>query len=366
MSVLPGSFYGGSSVLAETPSKLWLVRIDPVLLQKILTAVEDDDGNVWMDVEIGGYEDKVVAAHIKHLVHAGHLEATEVTNLDSPYLEFRITGMTPKGRAHLEELKEGQNAPAEIKRYVDNAFLAKIMEINETRLKRRGDLYVSLAAKGHGRSSSACIIGEVAIEEQCIAELVHHKADLYLEVYGRNSLKIGPDVMRDLSETYANTVGVRKSTLMAEAQLTAVRTNGTSRAYFYAHLGKEASRAVKEVEAKIDLYNLTPKKVEPMAVTNNTYHLVNSRVTHGDDNSTNIVVNEQELFAKLVSVIENSVQNEAERAEILARLDDLKSQKTKTDYLAMMSKFIAAAASVGHVIAPYLPALIEKAEHLGR
>ena len=52
------------------------------------------------------------------------------------------------------------------------------------------------------------------------------------------------------------------------------------------------------------------------------------------------------------------------RTEILARLDDLKSQKSKTDYLAAVPKFISAAASIGHLIGPYLPALIEKAESL--
>jgi hypothetical protein len=60
------------------------------------------------------------------------------------------------------------------------------------------------------------------------------------------------------------------------------------------------------------------------------------------------------------------VQDEAERREILARLDELKGQKTKIDYLAMVPKFVAAAASISHVIGPYLPALIERAESLLR
>ena len=261
---------------------------------------------------------------------------------------------------HLNELSQR----AEIKRYVEKAFLAKIMQMNEIRQKRRGEVYVSLAVKGHSRSSSASTLGEVEVEEGCIAELVLQKADLYIDAYERKGLKIGPDVMRDLSETYANTVEVRKSTLMAEEQLIAVRTNKTSRAHFYAHLGKEASRAVKEAEAKIDLYNLTPKNAEPMTVTNITYHLVNSRVTHGDDNSMNIVVNEQELFDHLATVVAQSVPDEGERSEILARLNELQNQKTKTDYLGMVMKFVTAAASIGHVIAPYLPALIEKAESL--
>jgi hypothetical protein len=252
----------------------------------------------------------------------------------------------------------------EIKKYVHKAFLAKIMQMNEVRREREGDLRASLALKGHSLSSSACIIGEVDIEDECIADLLHQKADLYFEAYKRKGLKIDPDVLRDLSDSQVSLTATRKSTRMAEAQRIAGRTNGGSRAHFFAHLGKKASVAMMEIGAKIDLYNLTSTKAEPMTVNNISYHLVNSRVTHGDDNSINIV-NEKELFDGLAAVITGTVQNESERDEILARLDDLKKQTTKTDYLPMVPKFITAAASIGHLIAPYLPALIEKAESLG-
>ncbi len=93
------------------------------------------------------------------------------------------------------------------------------------------------------------------------------------------------------------------------------------------------------------------------------YHLVNSRVTHGDDNSVNII-NEKELFESLSSAITNAVANESERGEIVACLNELKAQKMKADYLTLVPKLIAAAASIGHVIGPFLPPLIEKAEAL--
>ena len=48
----------------------------------------------------------------------------------------------------------------------------------------------------------------------------------------------------------------------------------------------------------------------------------------------------------------------------MAKLEELKGQKTKADYLAMVPKFVSAAASISHIIAPYLPALIERAESL--
>lgn len=240
------------------------------------------------------------------------------------------------------------------------------MQMNETRRLREGDLRASLASRGHSRSSSAQLLGEVDIEEECIAELLRRKADLYIDAYQRKSMKIGPEVLRDISDSHVSLVATRKSTLMAQAQLTAQRTRSSgSNAHFYAHLGKKASVAMKEIEAKIDLHNLTPKKAEPMTVTNISYHLsgTGNRVVHGDDNSTN-VINEGELFDRLAGVVTSSVSDEAVRAEILARLDDLKTQKSKTDYLATVPKFIAAAASIGHLIGPYLPALIEKAESL--
>jgi hypothetical protein len=140
-------------------------------------------------------------------------------------------------------------------------------------------------------------------------------------------------------------------------------------ANYYSQLGKRASQAMMEIGPKIDLYNLTPQTSAPTPVVNNIFHLFGpgSKVVQGDDHSTNtITVNEKELFQNLASSITSAVADTAERTKILARLDELKAQKTKTDYLAMISKFITAATSIGHIIAPYLPALMEKAEQLAR
>jgi hypothetical protein len=260
-------------------------------------------------------------------------------------------------------------ARAEIKRYVDKAYLAKLMQMNDQRLQRNGDLYVTLHKGGHSRNSSACVLGEVDIEEALMAELLHQTAELYIDAYERKGLKIGPEVMKDLAEKQVGVVATRKATLMAQAQLTAQRTNQMSKANYYSHLGKKASQAMMEIGPKIDLYNLTPQRSEPTPVVNNIFHLSGpgSKVVQGDDHSTNtITVNEKELFQSLASAITSAVADTAERSEILARLDELKAQKTKTDYLAMIPKFIEAATSIGHIIAPYLPALMEKAEQLGR
>jgi hypothetical protein len=255
---------------------------------------------------------------------------------------------------------------AEIKRYVDTAFIAKVLRMNDVREERKLDRRRHFAVKGHSPNSNSCVLAEVDIEEECIAELLHQKGDLYLEAYNRKGLKIGPDVLRDLSETQMHTIGVRKSMLMAEAQLTAVRTGTNSKAHFFAHLGRKASVTIKEIEAKIGLHNLTPSQSsEPVTMTNINYHLsgVGNRIVHGDDHSVTII-NERELFDGLAATITSAVQTLDERSDILATLDELKQQKTKTDYLALVPKFITAASSIGHLIAPYLSALVERAESL--
>ena len=48
------------------------------------------------------------------------------------------------------------------------------------------------------------MIGEVEIEEDCIANLLRQKGGLYIEAYGRVGLRIGPDVRRDLAIRKSN------------------------------------------------------------------------------------------------------------------------------------------------------------------
>lgn len=38
------------------------------------------------------------------------------------------------------------------------------------------------------------MIGEIEIEQECIADLLRQKADVYLDAYERTGLKIGADV----------------------------------------------------------------------------------------------------------------------------------------------------------------------------
>lgn len=245
---------------------------------------------------------------------------------------------------------------AKIRKYVQDAFLGKILRMNNSREAKLQNLSAS-------RGSGAWIVGEVAIEEECIAELLHQKADLYIDAYQRQALHIGPDVLKDIAQSQAQLIGTRKGVLISQAQLTATRTNQSPSTMPYGQLGTQASVAMKEVAAKIDLHNLTPARTDPMSINNTTHNLVNSRFVGRDDNSTNIV-NEKELFEHLMSAISSSVADETERAAILGKLDELKAQKTKRDYLDMLTKFMAAAQSVSHVVHPYLKELLQKAEAL--
>jgi hypothetical protein len=246
---------------------------------------------------------------------------------------------------------------------VHKAFLAKIMQMNEVRHGKKLELRGELGRHGHSAISSAWMIQEIEIEEDCIADLLRQKADLYLDAYERKGLKIGPGVLKDIAHSQVEITAARKGSLIGEARLRHMRTNRPQNPMGYGHLGKKASVAMIEIGAKIDFYNLTPKKVEPMTINTTTYHLVNSRVTHGDDNSVNIV-NEKELFDGLASVISSAVEDAAERQKILEGLDDLRHEKIKTNYLTKLTKFLSAAGTIAHVIAPYLPALTEKAASL--
>jgi len=146
---------------------------------------------------------------------------------------------------------------AEINQYVQKAFLAKIMQMNDVRQNKLLELRGELGRRGHRLNSSAWMIGEVDIEEDCIANLLRQKGCLYIEAYGRVSLRIGPDVLKDLAHSQVELTAVRKNSLIGTAQLTAARTNRPQNMTMYGHLGKKASVAMKEVEASIDLYNLS-------------------------------------------------------------------------------------------------------------
>ncbi len=164
-------------------------------------------------------------------------------------------------------MPDQRNLKAQIKTYVDNAYLTKMLHKNQERENRKRDAKARLAQPGHGLNSSAWLLTGTDIEEACIAELTREHADLYIDAYGRQGLEIGPEVMQDITDGHGNMTGTRKAALMAEAQLTATRTNTTPNNQMYARLGSKASIALREAADKISLYNLTPKKAEPATMS---------------------------------------------------------------------------------------------------
>ena len=146
---------------------------------------------------------------------------------------------------------------AEIREYVHKAFLAKIMQMNDVRERRKVELRGELGRHGHSVNSSGFMVGEIEIEEGCISDLLRQKADLYIDAYRRVGLAIGPDVLKDIAHSEVELTATRKSSLIGEAQLQARCTNWPQNLMGYGHLGKLASVAMKEIEANIDLYNLS-------------------------------------------------------------------------------------------------------------
>lgn len=164
-------------------------------------------------------------------------------------------------------MQDEQNLKAQIKKYVANAFLTKMLHKNEERETRKRDAKARLAHAGYSPNSSAWLLSAADIEEDCIAELTLEHADLYIDAYRRQGLKIGPEVMQDITEAHGNMAGARKATLIAEAQLTASRTNSIPNNHVYKRLGSKASIALRDAGDKINLYNLTPRKAEAVTVS---------------------------------------------------------------------------------------------------
>ncbi len=131
------------------------------------------------------------------------------------------------------------------------------MQMNHVRQRRKLELRGELGRRGHSVNSSAWMIGELEIEEDCIADLLRQKADLYIDAHRRIGLAIGPDVLKDIAHSQVEITAARKSSLAGEAQLFAMRTNRPQNLAGYGHLGKKASIAIKEIEASIDLFNLS-------------------------------------------------------------------------------------------------------------
>ncbi len=83
------------------------MRIDPVLCQKILIAVENDPdagSGQFLNITVDGYDANAIANHVKYLWETEMISGVEVTHLQSPCTpEIAVTDITPAGRSFLDE-----------------------------------------------------------------------------------------------------------------------------------------------------------------------------------------------------------------------------------------------------------------------
>jgi len=83
------------------------MRIDPVLCQELLIAVENDPNagsGQSLSISVDGYDAKTVAHHVKYLWDEELITGSdEATHLQSPFPEILVFDITPDGRRFLDE-----------------------------------------------------------------------------------------------------------------------------------------------------------------------------------------------------------------------------------------------------------------------
>ena len=83
------------------------MRIDHVLCQKILIAIEEDEragSGEFLRLPIEGYDQKQLNHHVKYLWDGKLIEGVDVTHMQSPYPEIMPQDITPAGRNFIDSL----------------------------------------------------------------------------------------------------------------------------------------------------------------------------------------------------------------------------------------------------------------------
>jgi hypothetical protein len=96
-------------------------------------------------------------------------------------------------------------------------------------------------------------------------------------------------------------------------------------------------------------------------VTQNIHmHGPNARINvNSTDNSTNIAsVSSEQLFVRLRETT-NTIADESQRAQILARLDDLERAQESGSFLSAYQSFVTAVADYMTIFSPFIPALTQ-------
>jgi hypothetical protein len=82
------------------------MRIDPVLCQKVLIAVESDPNagsGQFLSISVDGYDEETTAHHIKYLFDEGLITGDANDFLNAPFPQTLILDLTPAGRGFLDE-----------------------------------------------------------------------------------------------------------------------------------------------------------------------------------------------------------------------------------------------------------------------
>jgi hypothetical protein len=132
---------------------------------------------------------------------------------------------------------------------------------------------------------------------------------------------------------------------------------------------RQSKRLLKRLQSMIPVTGGAREKVGEVKVekvatqVTNVYNLqgTHSRVNiRSSDQSLNISnVTSEQLFLNLREHIEENVQDEADRKDLLERLAALEKTKEKASLLKRYQEFIAAAANHMTLIAPFVPALTQ-------
>jgi hypothetical protein len=276
----------------------------------------------------------------------------------------RVMTMTP------EELDAKKKR---IQDYVEMAYAAAKLRLGRELDQARNDLERRLDEAKRSQNPDEAVY---ELEDKYIAEFLRNKASFYIDSHRKQGIPIGSEVMEDIRRTYKQmtdtlTLNMRPlRTPFQAARLTAVEA-ATGKKTFEAEVGfvrvslsNHAQQALDEIDAKVQLYNMSPQ--DPSSSGNNVIHLSgpNSRVNISSvDRSTNIV-NEAELFQSVEETVRRGVTDSAQKQAILQALDEMKTDRNKSSYLVRYASFISLVADHITIIAPFLPALAERASSL--
>jgi hypothetical protein len=116
-------------------------------------------------------------------------------------------------------------------------------------------------------------------------------------------------------------------------------------------------------ETHVEKIDISGQSTRPSRNLGNTYNLhgTHARVNvSSNDNSINIShQNTENVFADMRQVIQNQIQNESERTEILSKLSELEQSVGKKEFLAKYQEFIGTSADHISLIAVFIPYLTQ-------